>query len=67
MRQLSHVNSDSQSNQNSIGSQHSRTTTSSLSPEWSGVNMQVFQANNMKNVILLDSQSTLSLFVSQEG
>jgi hypothetical protein len=69
-KQQSHLNTESRPELQSTDtqSQTSRpasTTTSSI-PGWGGVHMQFFQSDNMKDVILLDNQSTVSLFCNHK-
>ena len=61
-QQQSHL-STNQSNQ-----EQSQTlnTNSSVTSAWSGANVQFYQSINMKNSILLDNQSTVSLFCNKE-
>ena len=68
-QQQSHLGANSDSNQsNRAQSQATSTTssaTSSVMTGWSGANVQFYQSINMKNIILLDNQSTVSLFCNK--
>jgi hypothetical protein len=58
---------ESQSNTNRTTSTQSVTTTatSNVMSEWCGTNVQFYQALDMKSIILLDNQSTVSLFCNR--
>jgi len=59
-RQMSNVNVDSTS------TSQSTSATSGAVSGWSGANMQFFQGMDMRNIILLDNQSTVSLFCNRD-
>ena len=69
-RQQSHLNTDTRQDTRSddAQSQTQRTTSGSVSTitGWGGVHMQFFQSDNMRDVILLDNQSTVSLFCNSK-
>jgi hypothetical protein len=58
--QMSNVNADS------TLISRSTSATSGAASGWSGVNMQFFQGMDMRNIILLDNQSTVSLFCNRD-
>jgi Reverse transcriptase (RNA-dependent DNA polymerase) len=70
-REQSHVSSEGQSTMSATRSatdtQSSRgSTTSSVTSGWSGANVQFYQSIQMRDIILLDNQSTVSLFCNSD-
>jgi hypothetical protein len=69
-KQESHLNTESRQELQSADtqSQTSRpaSTTTSFNRGWGGVHMQFFQSDNMRDVILLDNKSTVSLFCNHK-
>jgi len=68
-QQQSHLSTNTSSHQSnrsqSQATSTASTATSSVMSAWSGANVQFYQSINMKNIILLDNQSTVSLFCNK--